>query len=100
MDDWREQEIELFTEPSVKVTRSESEPDAERVESIGDLVVMRTIVAVAAHSDPNYDYYLIKVTVNEPVILEDDKVDDYGCPMVSGSRVLKGNFLVKEICLT
>ena len=53
---------------------------------------MGTIVAVAAHSNPNYDYYLIKVTVNEPVILEEDEIDDYGCLMVSGSRVLKGNF--------
>ena len=100
-DDWHEHEIELLTEPSVKVTRSElePEPDAERVKSNADLVVMGTIVAVAANSDPNYDYYLIKVTVNEPVMLEEDVVDDYGCPMVFRSRVLKGNFLVKKICL-
>ena len=61
---------------------------------------MRTTVAVAAHSDPNYDYYLKKVTVTEPVILEEGEVGGYGCPMVSGSRVLKGNFFNREICLT
>ena len=57
---------------------------------------MGTIIAVAAHSDPNYDYYLIKVTVNKPVILEEDEVDDYGCPIVSGSRVLKRNCFSQE----
>ena len=62
---------------------------------------MGTIVAaVATHSDPSYDYYLMKATVNKPVILEEDEVDDYGCPMVSGSHSLKGNFLVEIICLT
>ena len=59
----------------MKVTRSKPEADAERVESIADLVVMGTTVAVAAHSDPNYNCNLIKVTVNEPVILEEDEVD-------------------------
>ena len=88
--------MKVLAEPSTKVTRSDPEPDAERTESLGDLASVGTIVAVAAHLDPNYDYYLIQVTTNEPILLQEEHVDDYGCPMPAGSRVLKGHFFGRQ----
>ena len=96
LDAWNEQQMKVLAEPSTKVTRSEPEPDAERTESLPDLASVGTIVAVAAHLDPNYDYYLLQVTTNEPVLLQEEQVDDYGCPMPAGSRVLKGHFFSRE----
>ena len=93
---WNEQQMKVLAEPATKVTRSEPEPDAERTESLADLASVGTIVAVAAHLDPNYDYYLLQVTTNEPIFLQEDQVDDYGCPMPAGSRVLKGHFFSHE----
>ena len=94
LDAWNEQQMKALAEPSAKVTRSEPEPDAERTKSLADLASVGTIVAVAAHLDPNYDYYLHQVTTNEPILLQEEQVDDYDCPMPAGSRVLKGYFLV------
>ena len=82
---------------STKVTRSEPEPDAERTESLAELSSVGTIVADAAHLEPNYDYYLLQVTTNEPILLQEEQVDDYGCPMPTGPRVLQGRFLVVKI---
>ena len=97
LDAWNEQQMKVLAEPSTKVTRSEPEPDAERTKSLADLASVGTIVVVAAHLDPNYDYYLLQVTTNEPILLQEEHVDDYGCPMPAGSRVLKGHFLVMKI---
>ena len=64
--------------------------------SLADLASVGTIVTVAAHLDPNYDYYLLQVTTNEAILLQEEQVDDYGCPMPAGSRVLKGHFFSCE----
>ena len=84
-DAWNGQQMKVLAEPSTKVTRSEPEPDAERTESLADLASVGIIVAVAAHLDPNYNYYLLQVTTNEPILLQEEQVDDYGCPMPAGS---------------
>ena len=97
LDAWNKQQMKVLAEPSTKVTRSEPELDAERIESLADLASVGTIVAVAAHLDPSYDYYLLQVTTNEPILLQEEQVDDYGCLMQAGSRVLKGHFLVVKI---
>ena len=92
LDAWNEQQMKMLAEPSTKVTRSEPEPDAECTESLVNLASVGTIVPVAAHLDPNYDHYLLQVTTNEPILLQEEQVDDYGGPMSAGSRVLKGHF--------
>ena len=45
---------------------------------------------------PTTIYYLLQVTTNEPILLQEEQVDDYGCPMPAGSRVLKGHFFSRE----
>ena len=93
LDAWNEQQMKVLAEPSTKVIRSEPEPDPERTESLADLASVGTIVTVAAHLVPIYNYYyLLQVTTNEPILLQEEQVDDYGCPMPAGSRVLKGHF--------
>ena len=88
--------MKALAEPSTKVTRSEPEPDTERTKSLADLASVGTIVAVAAHLDPSYDYYLLQVTTNEPILLQEEQVDDYGCLMPAGSRDLKRHFFSHE----
>ena len=88
--------MKVLAEPSTKVTRSEPEPDVECIGSLADLASVGTIVTVAAHLDPNYDYYLLQVTANEPTLLQEEQVDDYGCPVPAGSQVLKGHFFSHE----
>ena len=94
LDACNEQQMKVLAEPSTKVTKSEPEPDAERTESLADLASVGAIVAVAAHLDPNYD--ILQVTTNEPILLQEEQVDDYACPMLAGSRVLKGYFFSRE----
>ena len=96
LDAWNEQQMKVLVEPSTKVTRSEPEPDTECTKSLANLASVGTIVTVAAHLDPNYDYHLLQVTTDEPILLQEEQVDDYGCPMPAGSRVLKGHFFSCE----
>jgi len=61
---------------------------------VADLVDKDSIIAIAA--DDSYDYYLLKVTSDGTVILDEDVVDDYGCAFPAGSRVLKGHFSQRD----
>ena len=85
LDAWNEQQMKVLAEPSTKVTRSESEPNAECTESLADRPSVGTIVAVAAHFHPNYDHDLLQITTNEPILLQEKQVDNYGCRMPAGS---------------
>ena len=96
LDAWNEQQMKVLAEPSTKVTKNRPGPAAERTESLADLASVGTIVAVAAHLDPNYDYYVLQVTTKEPILLQEEQVDVYGCPMPAGSRVSKGHLFSRE----
>ena len=81
MDEWRTVEIELQSEPSDKVTRSEPLPDVNRTEMIAEMATTDSVVALAAKGDPNYDYYVLKVTSDGIQNLENIETDNYGTTM-------------------
>lgn len=92
------QEIILQREASAATTRAQREtPVAEPVHlHVADLVGKDSIIAIAADEDDSYDYYLLKVTSEGPVVLREDVTDDYGCAFPAGSSVLKGHFFVRD----
>ena len=53
-------------------------------------------VVVAAADDPDYDYYLLKVTSYGVVELDEAMTDDYGSSFPKGSIGLRGNFYIRE----
>ena len=55
-----------------------------------------SVVEIAADEDPTYDYYLLKVTSSGVEELEGYFTDDYGLTFGPGSRILKGNFFLRE----
>ena len=62
---------------------------------MADLVARDSVVAIAADNSV-YDYFLVKVTSNGVQILNDQTNGDYGSSFNKGSRVLYGNFFVRE----
>ena len=96
MDEWRRVDIELESQPSEKVTRSEPAPEVARTEIIADMATKDSVVAVAAEGDPNYDYYLLKVTSHQIEELNTVETDDYGTTLAAGCKILRGNFFVRE----
>ena len=98
MDDWKE--VRLERESSVATTRQAGEENeatlggtAVRIE---DLAAEGRIVAIAAADDPNFDYYLLKVTGNGVEELGEATTDDYGCTFPRGSAGLRGNFFIRD----
>ena len=83
------QEITLQREASAATTRAQSEnPVAEPVHlHVADLVNKDSVIAIAADEDDSFDYYLLKITSDGPVVLK-DVIDDYGCAFPAGSTVL------------
>lgn len=92
------QEIILAREASGATTRAQNEtPVAEPVHlHVADLVGKDSIIAIAADEDDSYDYYLLKVTSEGPVVLREDVTDDYGCAFPAGSSVLKVHFFLRD----
>ena len=90
MDEWRTVEIELQNEPSDKVTRNKPLPDViiNCTEMIAEMVTTYSVVGLAAEVDPNYDYYLLKVTSDGIQNLENIETDNYGTTLAAGSKVL------------
>ena len=95
MGNWKE--VRLERESSVATTR---EPAEETEATLGDITVRiadlaakGSVVAIAAAADdPDFEYYLLKVTSNG---LE-ATTDDYGCTFPRGSAGLRGNFFIKD----
>ena len=95
MGNWKE--VTLERESSVATTR---EPAEETEATLGDITVRiadlaakGSVVAIAAAADdPDFEYYLLKVTSNG---LE-ATTDDYGCTFPRGSAGLRGNFFIKD----
>ena len=95
MGNWKE--VRLERESSVATTR---EPAEETEATLGDITVRiadlaakGSVVAIAAAADdPDFEYYLLKVTSNG---LE-ATTDDYGCTFPRGSAGLRGNFFIKN----
>ena len=98
MDDWKEIQIEMLTQPSDKTAKSEPAPESARVESIAEMVTEGSIVATATEGDPNYDCYLLKVisTDTEPELLTENEQHDYETIIAGGCRILIGHFLERE----
>ena len=99
LDEWRRVDIELESQPSEKVTRSEPVPEVARTEMIADMAVKDSVVAVAAEGDPNYDYYLLKVTSHQIEEVNTVETDDYGTTLATGCKILWENLFVPEILL-
>ena len=72
----------MLSQPSGKVAQSEPSPEATRV------------VAVADEGDPNYDYYLLQVTSQQPEFLAKNEQDEYGTVIPKWCKVLRGHFFV------
>jgi len=62
---------------------------------VADLASKDSVVALAA-DDPQYDYYLMKVTRNGTETLKHDTVDDYGSSFVEGQNIVRGHFFLRE----
>lgn len=100
MGNWKE--VRLERESSVATTR---EPAEETEATLGDITVRiadlaakGSVVAIAAAAadDPDFQYYLLKVTSNGLEALEEATTDDYGCTFPRGSAGLRGNFFIKD----
>ena len=64
--------------------------------SLADLASVGTIVTVAAHLDPNYDYYLLQVTTNEAILLQEEYITLEGCENADGTPRKNLNIVSKE----
>ena len=60
---------------------------------IADMATIGSTVAVAAADDPDYDYYLLKVTSEGVVELDTVMTDDYGSSFPKGSIWTKRKLL-------
>ena len=98
VDDWRE--VKLERESFVATTRQvvvDSEANLlDTAVRIADLAASGSVVAIAAADDPDYEYYLMKVTSEGVVELNEPTTDDYGSTFPMGSPGLKGHFFVRE----
>ena len=93
--DWNE--MMLSREPSGAITRAtEDASTMEQAVQLADLVTKDSVVAVAAEDDSHYDYYLLKITSNGVVSLEENFEDPYGNIYSKGQAVLLGNFFLRE----
>ena len=90
-------EMMLSREPSGAITRAtEDASTMEQAVQLADLVTKDSVVAVAAEDDSHYDYYLLKITSNGVVSLEENFEDPYGNIYSRGQAVLLGNFFLRE----
>ena len=98
LDDWKE--VRLERESSVATTRQAAEETEATLGGtavrIADLAAKGSIVAIAAADDPDFDYYLLKVTGNGVKELGEATTDDYGCTFPRGSAGLRGNFFIRD----
>ena len=98
LEDWREVKIER--DSTVATTRQAVDTMeatlGETAVKIADTATKDSIVAVAAGDDPDYEYYLLKVTSDGLLELDEAVTDDYGCSFPRGSVVLKGDFFNKD----
>ena len=98
VDEWRE--VQLERESSDATARQTVETTQagllDTVMWIADLATKGRVVAIAAADDPDYECYLLKVTIDGVIELESAVTDDYGCSFERGSVVLKGNFFVRD----
>ncbi|CAG2255254.1 unnamed protein product [Mytilus edulis] len=62
--------------------------DSDTCRLSADLISKKSVIAVLA-DDPDYEYYLMKVTV-EPFKIEKETTDSWGCTFQSGATVIKG----------
>jgi len=63
---------------------------------IADLATKDSVVAIAAADDAAYEYYLLKVTSDGIIELEEDFTDDYGSSFEKNTAILMGHFFVRE----
>lgn len=63
---------------------------------VADLAAKDSVVAIAAANDADYDYYLMKVTSDGVVELDDPTTDDYGCTFPRGFLGLEGYSFVRD----
>ena len=98
MDDWKE--VRLERESSIATTRQAAEETeatlGDTAVRIADLAAKGSVVAIAAADDPDFEYYLLKVTSNGLEELEEATTDDYGCTFPRGSVGLRGNFFIRD----
>lgn len=88
--------VTLEREAGGTTTRATNvEQDLDMALEMADLVARDSVVAIAADNSV-YDYFLVKVTSNGVQILNDQTNGDYGSSFNKGSRVLYGNFFVRE----
>ena len=80
--------MKLERESSVARTRQAvEETEANLLDTavrVADLAAKDSVVAIAAANDPDYDYYLMKVTSDGLVELDEPTTDDYGCTFPGG----------------
>lgn len=64
---------------------------------VADLAAKDSMVAIAAADNPDYDYYLMKVTSDGVVELDEPTTDDYGCTCTPEVFLALKDILLSEI---
>ena len=98
LDAWKD--VKLERESSVATTtQAVEEMEAIPLDTavrVADLAAKDSVVAIAAANDADYDYYLMKVTSDGVVELDDPTTDDYGCTFPRGFLGLEGYSFVRD----
>ena len=93
LDEWKE--VELCRDGNVAATRQATEVsilDQDTASHIADFAVNGSTVAIGAHDDAMYHFYLLKGTSNGIEELDHDFIDDYHSAYQKGNQVLIGHF--------
>ncbi len=91
VDAWTPHEMSKLSQPTERVTRSDEGAPLPEVTGIAELVQKESVVALAA-DDPRHDYYLIQVTSDGAVRLDQDTEDAFGNCFLKNTFVFKGYF--------
>lgn len=91
------QEVQLTAEGSRPNLRADDQlADQDTACRVADLAEKGSTVAIAAEDDPFYDYYLLHVTSDGVVDLEDPTTDDNGQTYHRGASVLFGHYYLRH----
>lgn len=95
-----QKDVKLERESSVATTtQAVEEMEAIPLDTavrVADLAAKDSVVAIAAADNPDYDYYLMKVTSDGVVELDEPTTDDYGCTFPRGFLGLEGYSFVRD----
>ena len=94
VDEW--ESIEVGQERGYRHQRAMRVDIEEQWEGIKDLVSKGAVIAITS-GDPREEYYLMKVTGNDPEVLDKMAEDDWSSSYPAGAEILRGLFYVSVL---